>query len=368
MSLKTRIAAKEWLYMIFAWLFAFYLYYFIVFWGQREYLHDNKITQYIFSGKVHLEFISSSVFFGILFGLINTLTENSIFKRQPLWIIILSKSFLYILGFIVAGVLVVSTYLVFNIMAFEEMIQMSSSIPIKTGIAMGVYIIIVIFIINIFIQFNKKFGPGEMRKILLGKYHKPKEEERVFMFLDLKGSTTLAEKLGSSKYSTFIRQCFNDLSDIILNHQATLYQHIGDEVVITWNQKTAFKRQNAINLFFDFKEILKKKDEYYQKRYGFSPVFKAGMHIGHVTVSETGDLKKEIAYHGDAVNTAARLESQCNSLNELLLVSESFTERADIKSKFIVDFKGDIMLSGKSQPIKVYSINEFRFEKAKNNL
>jgi len=226
---------------------------------------------------------------------------------------------------------------------------------------MSLYIIIVVFIINIFIQFNKKFGPGEMRKILMGKYHKPKEEERVFMFLDLKGSTSIAEKLGSSQYSKFIRQCFNDLTNIILNHKASLYQHIGDEVVITWNQKTAFKQHNAINLFFDFQEKLKRKDHYYQKRYGYSPVFKAGMHIGFVTVSETSDLKKEIAYHGDTVNTAARLQSQCNYFGELLLVSEQFAERAKIHKKFVVDFKGDILLSGKSQSVKVYSINEFRF-------
>ncbi len=358
MSLKTRIIAKEWIYMIFAWLFAFYLYYFIAFWGQKEYLIENKMTEYIFSDYVHLEFIFSSIFFGILFGVINTLSDNSIIRHQPLWLILLAKSLLYLLGAIVVGVLIIAIYVSFNIMTFEAMKQLASGIPIRNAITLIIYVIIIILIINIFIQFNKKFGPGEMRKILMGKYHKPKEEERVFMFLDLKGSTTIAEKLGSHQYSKFIRQCFNDLSDIILNRRASLYQHIGDEVVITWDQRTAFKHQNAINLFFDFEKKLEKKSQLYQKRYGYTPVFKAGMHIGCVTVAETGDLKKEIAYHGDVVNTAARLESQCNPLNELFIVSEQIAERCDQNNGFQVSLKGDVMLSGKSRSVKVFSINK----------
>ena len=48
----------------------------------------------------------------------------------------------------------------------------------------------------IVLQVNDKYGPGVFRDFLLGKYFHPKREERIFMFMDLRSSTTIAEKLG----------------------------------------------------------------------------------------------------------------------------------------------------------------------------
>jgi len=58
------------------------------------------------------------------------------------------------------------------------------------------------------LQVSDKFGQGVLMKFLVGLYHKPKEEIRIFMFPDLTSSTTLAEKLGHIKYSQLIQDCF----------------------------------------------------------------------------------------------------------------------------------------------------------------
>ena len=72
------------------------------------------------------------------------------------------------------------------------------------------------------LQVNDKFGQGVLISFLLGKYHRPKEDDRIFMFMDLKSSTTYAEKLGHIKYSQFIQDCFFDITDVITKYDAKI--------------------------------------------------------------------------------------------------------------------------------------------------
>ena len=58
---------------------------------------------------------------------------------------------------------------------------------------LGIYTLAMGLVISFINQMNSKFGPGVLIPILLGKYLKPHKEERIFMFLDLANSTTLAE-------------------------------------------------------------------------------------------------------------------------------------------------------------------------------
>ena len=61
----------------------------------------------------------------------------------------------------------------------------------------------------------------------------PKAEDRVFLFLDLEGSTQLAERLGSALYFELLRRCLDDLTEPILETEGEIYQYAGDEIVVT---------------------------------------------------------------------------------------------------------------------------------------
>ena len=178
------------------------------------------------------------------------------------------------------------------------------------------------------LQVSDKFGQGVLVNFLLGKYHQPKEELRIFMFMDLKSSTTYAESLGHIKYSQFIQDCFYDITDVITKHDAKIYQYVGDEVVLSWNLEEGIANGHCINTFFAYDALIRAKKDYYQQKYGVVPEFKAGLHLGKVTVAEVGEIKKELAFHGDAINTAARIQSKCNQLQKRMLVSDA------IKSSF----------------------------------
>lgn len=212
-------------------------------------------------------------------------------------------------------------------------------------------------LIEIFYEIDRKLGQGVLLKFLLGQYYQPKEEERVFLFMDLKSSTFYAEKLGHFKYSRLIQDCFKDISSAVVKNHAQIYQYVGDEVVLTWNLKKGIENFRCIQVFIDFTNCLEAKKEYYQKHYGMVPVFKAGVHCGKVMVAQVGELKSEIAYHGDAINTASRLQGLCNAYNSKLLMSGNLL--LELKRKNTVGHEflhlGEVLLTGKEIPTEVYS-------------
>ncbi len=74
------------------------------------------------------------------------------------------------------------------------------------------YCFIIGSLINFISEIDKKFGPGNLQKMLTVEYYRPKVENRIFMFIDLRSSTSVAEKLGHIKYSELIQDCFRDFS------------------------------------------------------------------------------------------------------------------------------------------------------------
>ncbi len=204
---------------------------------------------------------------------------------------------------------------------------------------------------------SDKYGPGVLKKFLLGKYFHPKEEERIFMFLDLKSSTTIAEKLGEKKYFQFIKEVFAHITPMILKNQGEIYQYVGDEIVISWPIKTGIKHANCIQCFFDIQAALKSKQSDYDNRYGFQPVFKAGLHCGNVIVGEIGVIKRDIAFSGDVLNTAARIQGECNSFGVFLLFSKTLAQLIDFTTQ-TYDAKqvGVVPLRGKEKPVELYTI------------
>ncbi|WP_341836567.1 hypothetical protein WJU16_01535 [Chitinophaga pollutisoli] len=78
---------------------------------------------------------------------------------------------------------------------------------------------LVVGITQLFLQINSKFGPGVFRDILRGKYNTPREEQRIFMFLDINASTTIAEMLGDKRYHAFLKDFFTDITNPILENR-----------------------------------------------------------------------------------------------------------------------------------------------------
>ncbi|HEX9657019.1 MAG TPA: adenylate/guanylate cyclase domain-containing protein [Bacteroidota bacterium] len=221
----------------------------------------------------------------------------------------------------------------------------------------GLVVMSGIFIIHI----NNFFGHGVLVNFLAGRYQSPKEEVRIFMFMDMKSSTSYAEQYGHLKYSHLIQDCFYDLTDIVHRRSAQVYQYVGDEVILTWAVEDGTQNNNCIQTFFDFNRVIGKRGEYYNAKYGLIPEFKAGLHYGDIVITEIGGAKEEIAYHGDTINTAARIQSVCNERGKKLVVSAgllSILHDKELDNKYRIESEGIAYLKGKKHATGIFSVEE----------
>jgi adenylate cyclase len=213
-------------------------------------------------------------------------------------------------------------------------------------------------ILNNFLKgMEKKVGKGNFRSWILGFLNKPREEERIFMFIDMKSSTTVAEKLLHKKYSHLVQDIFNDMA-VVDNYKAEIYQYLGDGAIISWNLKKGLKRNNFLKAYFAFTWVINKRERYYQRKYGITPRFKAGIHAGKVMVLQVGKIRRDISYNSDTVNTAARIESMCNEYKQNLLISGDLFNLIKDKSDYHFKNIDNIKLKGKRKAIDIYQVKQ----------
>jgi len=207
-------------------------------------------------------------------------------------------------------------------------------------------------------QINSLHRRGELINFIIGRYHKPREVERIFCFIDLKGSTTIAEKLGNFGFASFLKDYYSDITEALRKTNAQIYQYIGDEVVLSWSFKRGLEDNNIIQCFFKMKEIIQSVKQKYISKYGVYPQFKAGLHGGKVIVTWVGVLKKEIVYIGDVLNTTARIQEECKRLSKDFLISEDLLNRISGLENVNVSFVEEIIPRGKQESIKLYSLEK----------
>lgn len=207
-------------------------------------------------------------------------------------------------------------------------------------------------------QLSNKLGQPALKRLLLGRYHRPIAEQRIFLFVDVKGSTILAEELGNAQYSHLISDFFHDMGAPIVAHRGEIYQYVGDEVVVTWEWEQGLKDDQCLRCFFDMQRAIDHRRDYYLRQYGTVPEFKAGLHGGPVMATQVGAIKTELVFHGDVLNTTARIQGKCNALNSRLLLSASLYEALPHLPEFNFEAKGEYTLRGKSGTVALYSVTQ----------
>lgn len=291
---------------------------------------------------------------GVLFGITQIKFERYLFRRVPLWKLSLLG---LLINSVIMGFIFIIVYQFFkNVIGFNEPVTFWQFISNPNAILTFFYSLLVNFVMASVREVNLLLGKGNLWRFIKGDFYSPRVENRVFMFIDLKGSTTIAEKLGHIKYSRFLQDCFFDLS-VIRHSGAEVYQYVGDEVVLSWRVKKNMDYVKCLKAFWAYEDELEKRERYYLDKYGLAPKFKAGINLGEVTTAEVGEIKREIAYHGDTMNIAARIQDKCNDYDRTLLVSEHF--HTNLKPNGIFDFElmGEETLRGKNESLKIYAVN-----------
>ncbi len=214
---------------------------------------------------------------------------------------------------------------------------------------------LLLYVITLLIlEINEKYSPGVFTDIFLGKYLTPKEEKRIILFIDLKNSTPIAEKLGHKKYFYFIRDFIHHISLALLEYDGLIYQYVGDEIVVSW-LSTKNNKNKCIQSVIRARRIIQKESDYYRREYGMVPEYRVGVHLGFVTVGEIGIVKKDLTMSGDAMNTTARIRTMTGELNQKFVGSAEFVKSVGLED-WQIESLGVIDLKGKELPLELFAI------------
>lgn len=222
-----------------------------------------------------------------------------------------------------------------------------------------IYGVFLTAVVQFFSEVSDSLGYHQLKNFFIGTYHSPQEEERIFMFLDIKGSTTMAEQLGHKNYFRLIQQFFADISGPITASWGEIYQYVGDEVVVSWPKNHGLKNGNCINCFFESQKRISLASSKYLSTFNMVPEFKAGIHMGKVAIGEVGSMKRDILFSGDVLNTTSRIQAKCNEFGVSLIVSEELLESISLNNDEFVSKKlGAVDLRGKNTKVNLFSLHK----------
>ena len=220
------------------------------------------------------------------------------------------------------------------------------------------YTLFFLVIITFTIQMSRKIGYTTLLDMIKGKYHTPREEERIFMLIDLKSSTTIAEKFGNLKYHQFLNDFYYDITRCILTTKGIIYRYVGDEIVVSWKMKTGLENANSLRTYFYIKFEIKKQREKYLIKYELVPEFTTCYHLGSIIAGEIGEVKSQVVFSGETLSELQKLKKMSSSLNRELILSESLISRIKIPSIYMVE---ELINNSKRDPslvMRIYSLKE----------
>lgn len=322
--------------------------------------YPNTGNPYIFSNTIWIYTISS-LMLGFFFGFIEVFFLEKLFRKTPFTFKLIFKTafYVFIISFFFNIVTLWSSSAAMGLSILHPEVLNTSKLFFSNSLFIAVLLygggltILFLFIFEI----NDNLGQGIVINFLMGKYHFPRKEQRIFMFVDLNASTVHAERMKPTNYFEFLKTYYADMTNSIEKYSGRVYQYVGDEIVISWKVRTGIKNNNCLKCFFSLKETFAKLSKKYEKKFNLIPKFKASIHMGTVVTGEIGVLKKEIFFTGDVLNTTSRMESMCHQYNTECLISEPVYEKLKPNNDINIDYIGQCKLKGKNQQIKLYTAN-----------
>jgi adenylate cyclase len=205
-------------------------------------------------------------------------------------------------------------------------------------------------------QVNRLLGRRVLVRLILGRYHRPREEVRVFLLIDLRGSTQIAERLGNLRYHSFLRRFISDVTASVMRNRGEVHRYVGDEVILTWAAEEGLRDARCVEAVFAISDTLETARTGYEADFAVVPSFWAGLHLGTVVAGEIGTIKQEIAFLGDTLNTAARIQEMSKELRRPFLASAEVVSALDLPGDIAAESLGPIELRGVQDSVELFAV------------
>jgi adenylate cyclase len=200
-------------------------------------------------------------------------------------------------------------------------------------------------------------GARSLLNFLTGRYHAPVEENRFVLFVDIAGSTGLAESLGGLAIHRLLDRTFRLLTLSVVDYRGEVLNYVGDEVIVTWPEREGAVDCRPLRCFVAMRHELAGAASQFEREFGVTPRIRGSLHFGPVIIGEIGDVKRAIVFNGDVMNTAARLEELSRRVDGGFLASRAAMERFSTVPPFAVRDLGRLAIRGRADGIDVVGID-----------
>ena len=183
------------------------------------------------------------------------------------------------------------------------------------------------------------------------------EKDISIMFSDIRGFTTLSERLSPSQVTLLLHDYFTPVTQIIIKNHGTHDKFIGDAVMCFWNAPVDVDHheQFAIKAALEMLDSLPALNKDFKEKFGIHLAVGIGLHSGQCRVGNMGsDDIFDYTIIGDNVNLASRLEGLTKFYGVQLIVSESMLK--DRTDDILIQELDLVRVKGKDKPVRIYTI------------
>lgn len=229
---------------------------------------------------------------------------------------------------------------------------------LETGLARDfAFVAFIAFLIHFVLQMRRIVGGRVLTWFLLGRYNTPVVEDRIFMLLDIVGSTSIAERLGDVAALKLISRFFFDIAEPIDRFDGETDIYVGDEVVVHWPLGTPADNARCLQCHAAIRAVMAENRDRYIRDFGAAPDARVGIHGGPVAAGECGDGKRQVVFIGDTINTAKRLQEACRDFDRNVLISGDLLDRIELPPNFRTEDLGTKVLHGRTAETRIFSFS-----------
>ena len=212
-------------------------------------------------------------------------------------------------------------------------------------------------IITLTMQVGSLLGFRTLRNLVTGRYARPRAEQKAFLLIDMKNSTSVAERLGPIRFHELLNDFFRDIADAALQCEAEIHKYVGDEAILTWPSDRALADGDLLACPFIARDLIAASGARYRAQFGVEPEFRAALHYGEIVAGEIGDVRREIAYVGDTLNVAARLLEAAKTLRRDVLVSADLLARSVLPAGVVAESLPTLDVRGREAPLEIAALS-----------
>lgn len=274
---------------------------------------------------------------------------NSRIRRMPFFLSLLIRAVVYSLIILAARILAQNLQY-----AVTGNLIMLVGADQRDSITDLGFSIVLISILVFFMQMRNFIGARTFRNLLFGRYNKPRVEERIFMIMDLVGSTALAQKIGDVKFHQCLNRIFVLVDEPIDKYGGEVHSYVGDSVFVVWPISASHeKNARALKTISEIHDIISDAAASIEEEFGFVPSVRIAVHKGPVVAGETGHRKRQITYLGNTVNIASRIESLTKTGIGQYLASQEYLSVAETPPSIKTEAIGAYEVKGSETKLEI---------------